>query len=603
MNFRVVTFTMNSALTTTVPTHFPRFTKVIAVLDVVESVRLMEQDEHAFISRWHRFVEFASQLVPGHGGRVHKSLGDGLMLEFAEPQGCVRAAFALQDWCRQANSTMPPDNQMHLRLGAHLAEFVADKYDIYGNDVNLTARIAGLAGPGEIVVSAELRDRLAPGLDADIEDLGECFLKHVKQPVRVYRIGPVGEAPVIERGAGLAADLRPTIAVIPFSTRSAEPLHQMLGEALADEVIAALSRTSELHVISRLSTTVFRAQHHAVDKIRDHLGARYILSGMCRTIGSTLALFVELIDAHNSHVVWADNLKGGVQDVFAAGDDLIARLVAGVSSSVVAHEMQRARSHALPTLEGYTLLLGAVGLMHRTQFSEFDRARAMFETLIDRSRRHPIPYAWLAKWHVLRAAQGWTEDNEKEARLALDCIKRALDCDSECALAWTVDGFVHANLIRDLDTAAQRYETALSLNPNESMAWLLKGTLHAFKGEGESAMAGTERALRLSPLDPLRYFYDSLAGTAAASAGAYDRAIELCKRSLRSNRTHTSTYRALAIAQSRSGRIEEARETVRELLKLDPGFNLRDFAARSPTSKFPHGRDVLEALRRAGVPE
>lgn len=404
MNFLLVTFTMNSALTT-VPTHFPRFTKVIAVLDVVESVRLMEQDEHAFISRWHRFVEFASQLVPGHGGRVHKSLGDGLMLEFAEPQDCVRAAFALQDWCREANSTTPPDNQMHLRLGAHLAEFVADKYDIYGNDVNLTARIAGLAGPAEIVVSAALRDRLAPGLDADIEDLGECFLKHVKEPVRVYRIGPVGEAPIIERGA-LAANLRPTIAVIPFSTRSAEPLHQMLGEAVADEVIAALSRTSELHVISRLSTTVFRDRREDIQDIKSHLGATYILSGSCRTAGNQLALFVELIDTRTGHITWAENLKGEVRNVFAIEDELINRLVAGVSASVMATELKRSQAYAMPNLDGYTLLLSSVSLMHRTTWGDFERAKQLLDHLIERMRRHPLPYAWLAQWHVLKVQQG-----------------------------------------------------------------------------------------------------------------------------------------------------------------------------------------------------
>lgn len=581
----------------------PRGTTVVAVLDVVESVRLMEQDEHGFIQRWHAFVEYARQLLPQHGGSMHKSLGDGLMLKFSDAHGCMKTSFALFEWCQRTNESLSAGQHLHLRVGAHVAEFVADEYDIYGSGVNLTARMAGLAGPGELVVTAAFRDRLSEGLDCEVEDLGECYLKHIAKPVRAYRVGKPGPRPVIDQGDGVQMDLRPTIAVIPFGLRSNEPAHAMLGEALADEVIAALSRTSELHVISRLSTTAFRGEQHSVAEIRNHLGARYVLSGTCRASGTNLALFVELVDTRNSHIVWADSLKGNLQGVFATSDDLIAQLIAQVSAAVMTHELQRARSHALPTLEGYTLLLGAVALMHRTQLSEFDRARAMFEALIERSRRHPVPYSWLAKWHVLRAAQGWTEDPVREAQLAQDCIHRALDNDPDCALAWTVDGFVHTNLMRDLEGAQHRYETALALNPNESLAWLLKGTLHAFRGEGNLAMEGTERALKLSPLDPLRYFYDSLAGTAAASAGAYDRAIELCRRSLKSNRTHTSTYRALAIALARSQRLQEARQTVQELLKLEPGFNLRGFAERSPTSKFPHGREVLEALRQAGVPE
>ncbi|HSV47268.1 MAG TPA: tetratricopeptide repeat protein [Ramlibacter sp.] len=601
MKFQAVTPTMQ-AHRSTPPFDFSHHTKVIVVLDVVESVRIMEDDEHGFVQRWHNLVEQTRQLLPGYGGRIHKSLGDGLMLEFDGAPEATQASLALLELCRTANVGRPPEVQMHLRLGAHLARYVADQYDIYGTDVNLTARVATLAGPGELVVTADLRDRLTAGLDASIEDLGDCHLKHVKKPVRVYRVGPPGAAPVVERSQQ-AMDLRPTIAVIPFAMRSGEIGHEMLGEALADELIAALSRTLELHVISRLSTTVFRERNATVEDMRAHLGANYILSGSCRTAGERIQLFTELIDAKNGRVVWADTFKGEVRGVFAEDDTLVAELVAKVSSSVVSNEMERARSHALPTLEGYTLLLGAVALMHRTQFSEFDRARSMFEALIERSRRHPVPHAWLAKWHVLRAQQGWTDNPQVEARLALDCIKRALDNDPNCVLAWTVDGFIHTNLMRDLEGANWRYEKALSLNPNESLAWLLKGTLHAFKGEGQDAMASTERALLLSPLDPLRYFYDSLAGTAAASAGAYDRAIELCQRSLRSNRTHTSTYRALAIAQARSGRTQDARKTVAEMLKLDPGFTLRGFSERSPTSQFSHGQELVDALRKAGVPE
>jgi adenylate cyclase len=588
---------------TATPFDFTAATKVVMVLDVVESVRLMEQDERGFVQRWHQFVDEVRSLLARHGGRMHKSLGDGLMLEFDDAQEAVRAGFAIQAACLRSNAACADAQQMHLRIGAHLCEYVADQWDIYGSDVNLTARIATLAGPGEMIVSAAVRDRLAPVLDADVEDLGDCHLKHVLEPVRAYRIGPAGHAPVIESGLGELTPLRPTIAVIPFTCRSAEPGHELLGEALADEVIAALSRTSELLVISRLSTTVFRDRNHRLDDIRHHLRADYVLSGTCRSAGSQLSLFVELTEARTGHIVWAETLRSHLEGLFHADHEFISELMRGISSAVVVREMGRARSHALPTLEGYTLLLGGIALMHRTSFREFDRARQLFETLAERNRRHPVAHAWLGKWHVLRVQQGWTDDPARETQLALDATRRAINADSHCALAWTVDGFVRTNLMRDLDSGLQSYETALEINPNESLAWLLKGTLHAFKDEGDLAVDGTERALALSPLDPLRYFYDSLAATAAASAGRYDRAIELGKRSLRSNRTHTSTYRAIAIAQAMSGRTDDARETVRSLLGLEPGFCLASFVARSPTSRFAHGQRIVDALRRAGVPE
>ncbi|MDB5941929.1 MAG: hypothetical protein JWQ13_1495, partial [Ramlibacter sp.] len=218
-----------------------------------------------------------------------------------------------------------------------------------------------------------------------------------------------------------------------------------------------------------------------------------------------------------------------------------------------------------------------------------------------RSRRHPAPYAWLAKWHVLLVQQGWSEDREAEAGRALDCTKRALENDPDSSLGLTVEGFVRTNLMKDLEGAARSYQAALQINPNESLAWLLTGTLNAFQGNGADAMEASERALRLSPLDPMRYFYDSLAASSAITAGQYDRAIELAKRSLRANRTHTSTYRALAIAQSLSGQDEEARATVRRLLELEPSFTVARFLARTPATGALASK-VADALLRAGVP-
>lgn len=585
------------------PAHMNRSTKVLLVMDVVESVRIMEQDQDGFVRRWQELVQqIEQQILPLHGGRIVKSLGDGLMLEFAGAQGSVKAAFAIQHFCQRANAAFRPEQQMHLRMGGHLASFVTDQHDIYGTDVNLTARVCTLAGPGEIVVTSDLRDQVSSVLDADVEDLGECHLKHVKEPIRAYRIGPPGNAPVIPSGTAVQLNLRPTIAVIPFAMRSSEPGHELLGEALADEVIAALSRTSELHVISRLSTTVFRERPEAMEDIRTHLGATYILSGTCRSAGTQLALFVELIEAKTGHILWADSLKGQVHGLFAADDELIARLVSAISSSVMSQQLEKARRQSLPNLEGYTLLLGAVALMHRNSPSDFERARQMLEHLIDRSRRHPMPHAWLAKWHVLRVQQGWSTDSAKEAQLALNCTKQAMDSEPDCAFALTVEGFIYTNLLRQLDAGSQRYEQALSINPNDSLAWLLKGTMHAFKGEGDMAVVGTERALKLSPLDPLRYFYFSLAATAANSAGQYAKALELITLSLRANRTHTSSLRTLAVAQVNLGQLDQAEKTVAELLRLEPALTVRSYLARSPSSQYEIGKTWSAALQKAGLP-
>lgn len=578
--------------------------RTLMFVDVVESVRLMEENENDSVRRWRQLVGTVERdILPAHRGRLVKSHGDGLLLEFPVVPPAVKAAFALQRAGASANQGVPPSQQILLRIGVHFGHLLADDHDVYGTGVNLAARLTGLAGPGEIVVSADVRDQLTPVLDADIEDLGSCYLKHVHEPVRAYRVGPPGPRPVIEPHAISMPQLRPTIAVIPFAERADQPEHSVVGEVLADEIISALSRSSELNVISRLSTTVFRERETSLDEVSRYLSANYILSGAYRKSGSKLRLNVELTASEPGTIVWSENLEGKAHALISGKDDVVEKIVTGVSMAVMTRELQRAQSQPLPTLETYTLLMGAIALMHRLSLQDFDRSRQMLQALTERLPRQAIPWAWLAKWHVLRVQQGWSSDPAVDAQLALDCGRRALDADPQCSLALAMSGFVHTNLLRRLDIAEEQYDLALRVNPNDSLAWLLKGTLHAFKGEGKIATEHTQRALRLSPLDPHRYFYDSLAATAALSAGQYKRSIELAKRSLRANRTHTSTFRALAISQWQLGLHDDARKTVSELLRLEPGLTISRYRERHPSSGFETGRIWSNALQGAGVPQ
>jgi TolB-like protein/Tfp pilus assembly protein PilF len=524
------------------------------------------------------------------------------MLEFANAQGCARAGFALQHYSMHTNAALNPDQQMHLRMGGHLASFVTDQHDIYGTDVNLTARFCTLAGPNEIVISAELRDQLVPNLDADVEDMGECYLKHVEKPVHAYRIAPPGQASFCVSLPADNTELRPTIAVIPFTARTSGPDDAVLGEILAEEIIAALSRTPDLNVISRLSTSALRGRDTSLPQLQSHLNANYVLSGAYRVSGSQLVLVTELIEARSGRAIWGESLKSTVQEVLQGEDRITAEIVSQLGAHVVRTEMQRAASRPMPNLESSTLLMGSISLMHRSTRSEFDRVREMLEYLIDRHRRQPVPRAWLAKWHVLQVTRGLSSGGHDQAKRALEQTQRALDVDPTCSLALAVEGFVHCHMLRDLDGAEQRYDMALAANPNDSLAWLFTGVLHSFRGEGEKAIKASEKALTLSPLDPMLYFYQSLAATAANAAGQYDRAVELLTHSLRANRTHTSSLRTLAVAQVNLDQLEEAKKTVVELLRLEPNLTARGFLARSPSSQYEIGKAWAAALQQAGLP-
>lgn len=398
--------------------------------------------------------------------------------------------------------------------------------------------------------------------------------------------------------------MQPAIAVVPFTNRNHGFEHFAAGELIADGVIARLSKTRELKVISRLSTTSFRDRQVDAQEIEHRLGASYILVGSYLLNDSKLVVTAELIEAKSGHVLWADRLQAPLQDLFESESELCGNLADQAHAAIMASELHSAITQPLPSLQSYSLLLGAMTLMHRANYKEFDKARLMLERLMELHRLHALPHAWMAKWYVLKAAQGWSTDTKQDAAEALACCRRALEKDSQSALAIAVTGQVHGYLNKDLDAAEKLYHEALACNPNESLAWLWLGMNFGFRGKNEQAADSTERALLLSPLDPLRYYYQSLAASASIAAGRYDRAIELASASLRANRTHSSTYRALAIAQVLSGNVADGTATVSQLMTLEPNFTVRAFLARYPgqAQAKSYSEMLANALATAGLP-
>lgn len=580
-----------------------RAVRAVLVVDVVESVRLIEQDEEGTIARWLGLVNHVeADLLAAGEGRLVKCLGDGMLLEFADSRSAVATAFAIRHAAKRLNFGVPAERQMLLRMGIEISDVIIESRDVYGHGVNLATRLASLAGPDEIVVSARVRDQITPVLDADIEDLGDCYLKHIQQPVRAYRIGPPGPRPVILPGFSLEA-LRATLAVIPFTPRDASAEHHVLGEVLAEEMIRELSRSSDLNVISRLSTTAFRGRQVTLAEIKAHLNADYVLSGTYRVDGHRVTLDAELAEAKSAHIVWARRFIDQITGIFSVEQNLIIQVIIDVRAAVLSRELRRVQSRSWKTLENYTLLMAAIALMHRLSPRDFQQARKLLQILIDRATRQSLAHAWLANWYVMSVNQGWSSDPARDAEAALACTKRALDVDPECSLALAIDGSVHTNLLKRLDIAEDRYTLAVASNPNDAFAWLLKGTMHAFKGDGREAVSYTKRAIELSPLDPLRYLYDSLAATACLADRRYAEAIEFARNSLRANRTHASTLRAKAIAEWQLGLEDDARATARELLHLEPNLTVTRYRKRTPAAPYPTGKEWCDSLKAAGIPD
>jgi adenylate cyclase len=459
--------------------------------------------------------------------------------------------------------------------------------------------LAGSAGFNELIVTAELASEFVPGIDGDVEDLGDLVLP--TGTTRAYRVRPAAMA------SPWLAELdrsgcRPSIAVLPFEGLVGMEADDMLGEAVADDVITCLARNSEFNVISGLSSRRLKRCGLPVDGMAQCLAAGYLLTGTCRSSGGRISLNAQLQDVRRGAVVRSMHMEVSPQQAFDPADPVGHRLAREVAEAVFAHSVQQCKARPFPELGNYALLMGAVGLMHRTALQEFERARAMLEHLALRPGCQGVAAAWLAKWHVLRAVQGWSIDASADARLALEYVARSLEEDSRDALALSIGGLVHAYLRKDLATAGRLYEEAIDANPSEPLAWLFTATRHAWLGEGVQAEEAGERALRLSPIDPLKYFFDSLAATAALANARWERSVELSQRSLKANRAHASTWRTLAFALVMLNRMDEAKFAVQRLLAIEPGFTVGRFLERFPGRDGPLARPWAEALKAAELP-
>ena len=601
-------------------------TATIAFVDVVDSVGLMATSEAVAVRRIRELLGHAArEVVPAFGGQVSERRGDGLVLKFAHSRdaiGCLaRLHHLAADEHAAARQTGPAQGPqpppLQLRAGMHKTTLLADDEAIYGAGVNLAARIAALGQPGDTLMSSEARDELSAPLDGLLEDLGPCWLKHVEHPIRVFRhrapqatTDAVGQD--IERAVSARMKLRPTLVVLPMTRPSSgaddATLHAGLGDVLADQLTRALSASPLLHLISPLSARALRGRDLPPQTLYTVLRADYVLRGQFKLgpagdeTASRVRLQFSLWRRGSDEAVWETELSATPLDLLSTQGDVLGRVVHAVSHCILRVE-QRAAQHAqaLPNLASHTLYLNAVDLLHRFGVDGFNRAHALLLALSERAPRYAEPLAWLARWHVFRVVQGWSDHRQRDGEQAMAYSQRALDRDPTSSLALTMAGSVHAGVKRDAEAAQQCYAQALQHNPNDSLAWLMSGVAQGFMNAGEPALSASEMALGLAPVDPTRHYYDALAATAALRAGAYERCVALARRAISANATHGTAYRSMAIALAMLNRPEEARQSVRQLLGVEPHFTVKNYLARVPTQDA--NRDhYAHLLQEAGLP-
>jgi adenylate cyclase len=542
------------------------------------------------------FVAAVQALVAQHGGTWLDAPGPGaLQAEFASARAAAACCHLLHPLALRWRPGTPPAAGQPAQppLCAVLAEA-----EPAGPGLALLQR----ARPGQTLATLAVTQQLVHKLDGDLRDTAAEDASDVALTPRFFDLMPPATSLPEQRPSAGGPRLKPTLAVVPFAAYARQAEAVSLGDILSDQVIGALSRSAALQVISRLSTQPFRDRAASVADIGSSLSADFVVSGRYWVAAGRLHLLVELADAATSEVLWTDALQDNELAVLQPDSALLQQLVSGVVQTVFAHGMAQLRGAALPDLASHTLLLAGINLLYRLSPRDFALARDALEAVHQRAPRHATPLAWLARWHLFRVVQGWSDDRDADGRLAMDHANRALDLDPDSSLALTMLGNVHTSYLKDLDRAEWLYDQALARNPNESLAWLQKGNARSFRGDGVNALAFARRAVRLSPLDPASHFYLTILAGAALTAQDYNQAIEAATASARLNQTHLSTHRVLAIALAMSGRLDEARASVRQVMHLRPGLTVADYIAQSPASALALTRRFADALQRAGLP-
>jgi adenylate cyclase len=546
----------------------------ILCADVAGYSRLMGADEEGTLAalRAHR-REVIDPLLASHQGRIVKSTGDGLLVEFASVVDAVRAAVLVQQGMASREADLPEDRRMRLRIGINLGDIIGEADDIFGDGVNVAARLEALAEPGGICISGAVHEQIGNRLPFAYADLGEHSVKNIARPVHVYAVATDAASPP----AAAAASDRPSIAVLPFTNMSGDPEQDYFADGIVEDIITGLSRIRWLLVIARNSTFVYKGKPVDVKQVARALDVRYVLEGSVRRSGNRLRITGQLIDAGSGGHLWAERYDGTVDDVFALQDEITLSVVGAIEPSLRQAEIERVKRRRPDSFDAYDLQLRALALANSAMPEDATKALPLVEQALALEPDYAAAHGIAAWCHQNRFLRGGLDEADRVA--ALRHARAAIAAGSEDATALSLGGFVLALLGGDPAGALDAFERALALNPSSLFALNYGAIALAWQGQSERAIQWAERALRLSPFDPLRYgCYNALA-VAHFVVRRYEASVAAVNRALQVNPRFSLSYAILAAALAALGRVEEATAAAAQVRALEPGFDPLKMAA------------------------
>ncbi len=570
---------------------------VIVFVDVVESMKIIAHNERLGVERIRALLARCMAETTANEGRVLEEQGDGLVLRFEHARNAVLCALRFHEFANENSHAHPKEPSLCLRAGVNKSDLLVDARHVYGQGMNLTARISALAKEGETTISAAAKDDLAWGIEFEGDDLGDCYLRHVELPVHVYRVRKVGAASpfAVPGRAPIDEPIMPKLAMMPLEALGDHET-VVATDALSDEISLALSRMPTLRLISRFSMKTIATAHPSLDVLRTRLGAHYVLNGRVRQTPAGLQLSYELVATATGEVVAGDGLRMNVGELWADAAIYTTPVCEKVTTAIAADGFAAANSKPMPNVASHELLGAAIVLMHRGVPSSVGRTEAVLQELMDRHKRHPSPYAWAAKQRLMKIWQNVGDSNRHDAELAKQFADQSIERAGNSGLAFAMRGMIESHLERNFESAMALYAQARAAESNEPLTWIAEAITHAFADRGSEAVRCAEQALSLSPYDPIKYYFQSMAATAYVANSEYEKAERAALAALTVNQNHLSSYRALALAQGLSRREEAGRETVRKLQHLDPSFSVSQYVARSPAKRAREYGDVLKSL-------
>ena len=571
----------------------------------------MGSDEVATLDALTVRREILDGLIASHGGRIANTAGDSVLAEFGSAVDAVRCAMEAQGALASANSTLPETHQINFRMGVHVGDVMVRAGDLFGDGVNIAARLQTLSRAGGLCISSVTYDQVRKILPLTFTDLGAQTVKNIEEPVRAYEVGAQVEAASPASQPGLLPGDRklitlpdkPSIAVLPFQNMSGDAEQEHFADGMVEDIITGLSRSKALLVIARNSTFTYKGKAVDIKQVGRELGVRYVLEGSVRKSGNRVRITGQLIDAANGTHLWADRFDGLLDDVFDLQDRVTSSVIGAISPQLERAEIERAQRKPTESLRAYDYYLRALAASYRftreanLEMIELTRAASAIDP------QFALPYALAAFSFTQRKAFGWSTNIADEISETSRLVRYAIELDRDDARVLAMAGFGLVYVVGEVEEGAIFLARAIQLDPNLVLARTWMGWTKVYLGDMDGAIEQLEVALRVNPLDPLRHTISTAMAYAHFFAGRNAEASALATDVVRQQANFVPGQRIMMACHAMAGRIDEARQACAAALRIDPTQRISVSNARAPFRR-PQDIDKLEqAFRIAGMPE